>query len=117
MAQAYPTKEANPVKKLNGRSLLISANKKTRYFKEWTTGRGRLTTVLKKIYYLYKYLMLQIDPISSSCSQKLQYPERKLRLLVIQKRSSLGKVDAPKVTLATANVYSRSSKKFTILNE
>ena len=61
--------------------------------------------------------MLQIDPISSSCSQKLQYPERKLRLQVLRKSSSLEKADALKVTLASANVYSRSSKKFTILNE
>ena len=61
--------------------------------------------------------MLQIDPISSSCSQKLQYPERKLRLQVLRKSSPLEKVDGPKVTLASANVYSRSSKKFTILNE
>ena len=58
--------------------------------------------------------MLQIDPLSSSCSQKLQYPERKLRL---RKSSSLEKVDAPKFTLASANVYSRCSKKFTILND
>ena len=61
--------------------------------------------------------MLQIDPISSSRSQKLQYPERKLRLYVLRKSSSLEKVDAPKVTLASANVYSRSSKRFTILTE
>ena len=61
--------------------------------------------------------MLQIDPLSSSCSQKLQYPERKLRLKVLRKSSSLEKADDPKLTLASANVYSRSSKKFTILNE
>ena len=61
--------------------------------------------------------MLQIDPISISCSQKLQYSERKLRLQVLRKSSSLEKVDAPKVTLASANIYSRCSKKFTILNE
>ena len=78
MAQADPPKEANTVKKMNDRSLFISSNKKTHYFKEWTTSSGRLTTVLKRIYCLYKYLMLQIDPLSSSCFQKLQYPERKL---------------------------------------
>ena len=61
--------------------------------------------------------MLQIDPLSSSCSQKLQYPERKLRLQVLQKSSSLEKVDTPKATLANANVYNRSSKKSTIVNE
>ena len=80
MAQVDPPKEANTVKKMNGRSLLISSNKTTHYFKEWTTASWGLTTVLKKIYCLYEYLMLQIDPLSSSCSQKLQYPERKLRL-------------------------------------
>ena len=61
--------------------------------------------------------MLQIDPLSSSSSQKLQYPERKLKLQVLQKSSSLEKVDAPKVTLASANVNSHSPKKFTIPNE
>ena len=48
----------------------------THYFKEWTTA----SSVLKKIYCLHKSLMLQINPINSSCSQKLQHPERKLRL-------------------------------------
>ena len=38
MAQADPPKEANTVKKMNDRSLLISSNKKTFYFKEWTTA-------------------------------------------------------------------------------
>ena len=42
----------------------------TQYLKEWTTR------VLKKIYCLYKSLILQADPPNSSCSQKLQYPER-----------------------------------------
>ena len=76
VAQVDPPKEANTVKKMNGRSLLIFSNKTTHYFKEWTAAR----CVLKKIYCLYKNLMLQTDPLSSSCSQKLQYPERKLRL-------------------------------------
>ena len=35
--------------------------KTTQYFKQWTTGSG----VLKKIYCLYKNLMLQIDPLNS----------------------------------------------------
>ena len=61
--------------------------------------------------------MLQIDPLNSSCSQKLQYPGRKLRLKVLGKSSSLEKVAVPKVTLASANFYKCSSKKFTILNE
>ena len=77
MAQADPPKEGNTVKKMNGRSRLISSNKTTHYFKEWT----KASCVLRKIYCLYKNLMLQIDCLSSSCTQKLQqYPERKLRL-------------------------------------
>ena len=39
MAQADPPTEANTVKKMNGRSLLIFSNKTTRYFKEWTAAR------------------------------------------------------------------------------
>ena len=38
MAQADPPEEADTVKKLNGRSLLLSSNKTTLYFKEWTTA-------------------------------------------------------------------------------
>ena len=38
MAHADLPKEVNTVKKMNGRSLLISSNKKTRYFKQWTTA-------------------------------------------------------------------------------
>ena len=76
MAQADPLREAGTVEKMNGRSLLIFSNKTTHYFKECPAER----CVLKKIYCLYKNLMLQIDPLSSSCSQKLQFPERKLRL-------------------------------------
>ena len=98
MAQAAPLKEASSVKKMNDRSLLLSLNKITHYFKKWTTGSG----VLKKIYCLYKNVMLQIDPLKSSCSQKQQYPERTLRLKVLRKSSSLEKVAIPKVTLASA---------------
>ena len=54
MAQADPPKEANTVRKMNGRSLLLSSNKTTLYFKEWTAATG----ALKKIYCLYKNLML-----------------------------------------------------------
>ena len=50
MAQADPTKEASTVKTMNGRSLLLSSNKMTHYFKEWTNPSG----VLKKIYCLYQ---------------------------------------------------------------
>ena len=68
IAHADPPKEANTNRKMNGRLLLLSLNKTTNYFKEWTTANG----VLKKVYFLYKSLMLQIDLVSSSCSQKLQ---------------------------------------------
>ena len=76
MAQNDPPREANTVKKVNGQSLLIFSNRTTHYFKEWTAAR----CVLKKTYCLYKNLMIQIDLLSSSSTQKLQYPERKLRL-------------------------------------
>ena len=60
--------EKKPIRlKMNGRLLLLSSNKTAHYFKEWRTAGG----VLKKIYCLYKNLMLQIYPTSSSCSQKL----------------------------------------------
>ena len=113
MAQAAPLREASTVKKMNDRSLLLSLNKITHYFKKWTTGSG----VLKKIYCLYKNVMLQIDPLKSSCSQKQQYPERTLRLKVLRKSSSLEKKAVPKVTLANAIVYNCSSKILTILYE
>ena len=73
MAQAAPLREANTVEKMNDRSLLLSLNKITRYFKKWTTGCG----TLEKIYCLYKNVMLQIDPL------KTKYPERTLRLKVL----------------------------------
>ena len=76
MAQADPPKETSTVKKINGRLLLVSSNKMKHYFKKWTTVNG----VLKKIYCLYKNLIFQIDPLNISCSQNLQYPERKFRL-------------------------------------
>ena len=38
MAQAAPLREASTVKKMNDRSLLLSLNKITHYFKKWTTG-------------------------------------------------------------------------------
>ena len=69
------------LEKMNDGSLLLSINEITHYFKKWTTGSG----VLKKIYFLYKNMMLQIDPLKSSCSQKQQYSERTLRLKVLQK--------------------------------
>ena len=57
-----------------------SLNKITlNYFKKWTIPSG----VSKKIYYLYKNLMLQIDSLNSGCSQKQQYPESTLKLKVL----------------------------------
>ena len=76
VAQADPPKEASTVKKMNGRSLLLSSSQMTHYFKEEMSPSG----VLRKIYCLYKNLTLQIDPLNSSCSQNLQFPERKLKL-------------------------------------
>ena len=104
-------------KKMNDRSLLFSINEITHYFKKWTTGSG----VLKKIYCLYKNVMLQIHLLKSSCSsQKQQHPEtwptiftqqtmseRTLRLKVLQKSSplqNLEKVAVPKITLSSAIV-------------
>ena len=100
MAQAAPLREASTVKKMNDRSLLLSLNEITHYFKKWTTG----SDVLKNIYGLYKNVMLQIDPLKRSCSQKQQYPERTLRLKVHRKSSSFEKVAIPKVTLASASL-------------
>ena len=71
MAQAVPLREASTVKKMNDWSLLLSLNKITHYFQKWTTT----IVVLKKIYCLYKNLMLQIDPLNSSCSQKNSTPK------------------------------------------
>ena len=65
----------------------------------------------------YKNLMLQIDPLNSSCSWKLQFHKRKLRLWVLWKSNSLEKVVVPKVSFANANVYNCSSKKLTSLKD
>ena len=67
MAQADPRK-SQYCWKISGRLLPISSNKTEHYFKEWTAAGG----ALKKIYCLYQNLMPQIDPVSSSCSQKLK---------------------------------------------
>ena len=79
MAQTAHYRKATRVKKMNDQSLLFSINEITHYFKKWTTGSG----VLKKIYFLKKNVILQIDLLKSSCSQKQQYPERALRLKVL----------------------------------
>ena len=102
MAQADPLRKSNTVKKMNNRSLLFSINQITHCFKKWTTRKN---------------VMLQIDPLKSSCSQKQHNPEITLRLKALGKSSSLEKVAVPKVTLASAIVYNCSSKIFTILYE
>ena len=91
MAQADPPKETNTVKKMNGRPLLLSSNRKTFYFKEWMTAGG----ALKKIYCLYKSLMLQIDPLNKSFSQKLQYPEKKMAIN-LSKKHLFGEISCSK---------------------
>ena len=80
-----PLREASTVKIMNDRSLLLSLNEITHYFKKWKTT----SCVLKKVYCFYKNLMLQIDPLNSSCFQKQQYPEKTLRLKLLRNRSSL----------------------------
>ena len=66
IAQAARPTEASTVKKMNNRSLLLSLSRIPHYFKKWTTGSG----VLKKIHCPFKNVILQIDPLKSSCSQK-----------------------------------------------
>ena len=44
--------------------------------KWYTTLKNRR---LKNVYYLYKNLMLQIDPLNSSYSQKLEHLKRQFR--------------------------------------
>ena len=89
------------LEKMNDGSLLLSINEITHYFKKWTTGSG----VLKKIYFLYKNVMLQIDPLKSSCFQrKHKTPKELLRFKVFGKSSSLEKVAVTKVTIASAIV-------------
>ena len=61
--------------------------------------------------------MLHVDPLKSSCSQKLQHIERKLRLQVLQKSNSFKQVVVLKVIFANANVYNCTSEKFIVLNE
>ena len=91
-------------KKMNGRSLLLSSNKLTHYFKVWTTPSSVL-----KIYILF----LQKCDASSRSSLTVAVPKN----YSFPKVTLLEKVVVPKVTLASANVYNCFSKKFTILDE
>ena len=77
------------LEKMNDGSLLLSINEITHYFKKWTTGSG----VLKKIYFLYKNVMLQIDPLKSSCSQRKQYPEGTFKVKSTPKEQLFGESD------------------------
>ena len=51
---------------MNNRSLLLSINEITHHFKKWTIESG----VLKKIYFLYKNVMLEIDPLIKVAAPK-----------------------------------------------
>ena len=53
-------------------------------------------------------MILQIDPLKIRCSQKQQYPERKLSLKVLRKSSSLEKVGIAKVIFASAPLKKNS---------
>ena len=64
------------LEKMHDGSLLLSINEIKHYFKKWTTG----SSILKEIYFLYKNVMLQIDPLKSICSQKQQYPKRTFKV-------------------------------------
>ena len=57
----------------------------------------------------------KIDPLNSSCFQKLRFPERESRLYVIRKSSSLEKVVVSKVALASANFFNHSCKNLLYL--
>ena len=81
------------------------------YFKKWTTGSG----VLRKIYFLYKNVMFQIDPLKSSFLEINSTP-KELYVKSIPKEQLSGEA-VLKVTLASAIVYNCSSKVFTVLYE
>ena len=68
MAQVDPPKEASTFERMNGRPQPLFLNKRTHYFTEW-----RLHVVFRKKNIIL-IMMLRIDPLNSSCSQKLQYP-------------------------------------------
>ena len=74
------------LERMNGESLLLSINEITHYFKKWITGTG----VLKKIYFFYKNVMLQIGPLKSSCSQRKQYPEGTFKVKSTPKEQLFG---------------------------
>ena len=74
------------LEKMNDGSLLLSINQITHYFKKWTTESG----VLKKIYFLYKNVMLQIAQLKSSCSQRKQYPEGTFKVKSTPKEQLFG---------------------------
>ena len=109
--QAAPLRKPLQLKNMNDQSLLLSVNEITHYFKKWTTGSG----VLKKIYFLYKNVMFQIDPLKSSFLEINSTP-KELYVKSTPKEQLSGEA-VLKVTLASAIVYNCSSKIFTILYE
>ena len=71
MGPADPLKKASTVKKINGRLLLLYSNKMTHSFKELTTVRD----VLKKMYCLYKNLILQTDLLNAAVPKNYSAPK------------------------------------------
>ena len=77
MAQGDSTKKVSTVKKINGRSLILSSNKMTHYFKKWTTPG----VVLKKyILFLQKLDASNRSSLTVAVPKNYSFPERKLRL-------------------------------------
>ena len=74
------------LEKINEGSRPLSINEITHYFKKWTNGSG----VLKKIYFLYKNVILQIDALKSSCSQRKHYPEGTFKVKSTPKEQLFG---------------------------
>ena len=101
MAQTAPFRKATTVKK-NDRSLLFSINEITHYFKKSTTGSG----VFFLFYFLYKNVILQIDPLKSSCSQKQQYPKN-FKVKSTPKEQVFGESSCPESHTCKCNCLKR----------
>ena len=110
MARADPPKEAKTFKKMSSLSLLLSLDKITHYFKEWTTASG----VLKKI---CSAVFTKIWCSNRSSSQNYSAPKENSSYKYSE-RVALWRA-VLKVTLASANVYngtaSRAFSAFDIL--
>ena len=101
------------LEKMNDGSLLLSINEITHYFKKWTTG----SDVSNKIYFIYKNVMLQIDPVKSSCFQKQQYPEETFKVKSTLKEQLFRESDCYESHNCNAIVYNCSSKISAMLYE